>query len=464
MTVLIDAVARAVAYTDRRPVVSRSTSTLSPEPRNVFGIALIKVASEEQIQAIAYGDPDGEPQVLVRWNPMSRESGDLEAFAAALDAYLAAAGAAGDLPRIWVPHGKAVELLDVLAWRYRTNRQATDELRRMGGQCRAIVEEHRMPDQQVVAVAGDLLKAHVTTGMSPLKEAHLGAILAWVAPEPGTDPVVESEIAALRPASGLLERPDDDLIEALRKQAKRGDERARARIEGILERGVRSEWARLIRSRRAFLNLNLGLAVSPRIGDLVQESRDRITWALAANPNPPTRPDALSAMLEREEYALDLRADVDVRTDARVRERARRAGRAIAASVVGVVQPRPRFRPCTLVLRTEQAVLRVRRGTTLSDIVGRVDGRVAAVREEPGTGATLIELEVERGVRSIPALGAAGDWVDSLPFDAGPMMARVNRALRDQQPALAYDEQLPPPIPRDLGGVDLLAISQRLRR
>ncbi len=81
MSDLIETVARAIAHEQRRAFVVRATSALTADPPSTFGIALVKIVSEEIIQAIAFGDISGPPRIVVRWNPLSRDSSDLEPFA-----------------------------------------------------------------------------------------------------------------------------------------------------------------------------------------------------------------------------------------------------------------------------------------------------------------------------------------------------------------------------------------------
>jgi hypothetical protein len=114
MSRLIDVLARAVAHHEQRALPTRAAFSLTPDPEDVFAIAFIKMVSEELVQAIAYGHPLGEPELITRWNPLSRETGELEPFAQALDAYLARMRAKGALPRIWLPHGSALTLLELL--------------------------------------------------------------------------------------------------------------------------------------------------------------------------------------------------------------------------------------------------------------------------------------------------------------------------------------------------------------
>ena len=118
--------ARVIARKRGRAYVTRATSALSPDPPRVFAIAPIQVVAEQRVQAVAYGDPEGEPQVITLWNPLDREVEALEPFAAALDDYLTSSLAGGQLPRVWVAHGAALKLLGLMGERYRRNQRASD--------------------------------------------------------------------------------------------------------------------------------------------------------------------------------------------------------------------------------------------------------------------------------------------------------------------------------------------------
>src|SRR6266540_6345963 len=233
MNATTETLGRVLARHQGRALPIRSTFALSEDPSPVFAIAPIKMVAEEIVQAIAFGDPDGPPQVVTRWNPLSRDAGDLEIFAAALNDYVEAVARGDQLPRFWLPHRSALTVVELLGHRYRTNQMASDSLRRMCWQCRAIAEEATYGGQQAVVIAGEVLRAHVLTGQAPVKDGHLGALLAWVAPAAGRDPAEVADEQALVPASGVLERSIDDRVEGLRREAIGG--RVVGRIEDVWE-------------------------------------------------------------------------------------------------------------------------------------------------------------------------------------------------------------------------------------
>lgn len=461
-----DVLARARALQAGHAVVVRENIAFAPDPTPAFGIALVKLVSEEIVQAIAYGRIGDEPRTVVRWNPLSRESNELEPFARALDRYLTDAVRHDRLPRVWLPHRAALTLVDLLGWRYRTNQQASDRLRRMGWQCRALAEEAAYAGQQVVAIAGDLLTEHVVTGQLPIKDFHLDALLAWLEDLGGGDPVQEADRRALIPAAAMLERRVDDRVESLRKLAKSGgpsSSAARAEIERLLREGALREWDLLIRGQAAFWAL--GLPTMPGVGSLVDESRNRIAYALTNDLSPPTNPHSLSRLLDRHEHATEAVEAATVVGDRYVRELARQAGRAVRGHLIRIDQPLPNRHPCTIHLRTDQSVLRIRRGTDLRMVGGRVDVRVAAV-DEDATGARVLELTVTTGVRasSLPSVGTVIEFVDAVPFDSDFIRNKAYTAMQTAAHPLVYGDTLPAAVPRSGLPADLVGASRRLRR
>ncbi len=466
MTGYAEVLARALALERAHAVAVREHCTISADPHAVFGIAPVKLVSEEAVQAIAFGTLGTEPQYVVRWNPLSRESGELEPFAAALDRYLTQAVQDDGLPRVWVPHRAALTMVDLLGFRYRTNREANEALRRMGWQCRALAEEAAYAGQQVVAIGGDLLRDHVVTGQLPIKDHHLDALLAWLEDVGGVDPGVEADRRALVPAAAMLERAADDRVEHLRKIAKAGGRPghiARREIERLLREGALHEWDLLVRARAAFWSL--GLPVMSGIQALVKPSRDRISFSLASDLSPASTPHGLSRLLDRHEAAAELAEASIVLGDRSVRELARQRGRALNAHVTWIDQPTPNRHPCTIHTRTDQPVLRVRQGTTLQTIGGTLVARVAMIGEDPA-GGRVLELIVEKGVRAsvLPAVGSLIELVDSVPFDSSWLRNRAYRAMQAAAHPLVYQDDLPAASPRHALPADLVAAAQGLRR
>lgn len=465
----MDVAARVIAWEIQRAVVTQERAKISPDPDPVFGIAPIRIVSEQQVQAIAFGLIGAQPQTVTRWNPLSRESGDLEPFAFALDRYLNDMLAAGKLPRVWLPHKAALELIEILGYRYRTNKMASTALQQMGSQCLALAEEERVPGQQVVVVAAELLREHIVTAQSPKEDHHLGALLAWIDPPTGVNVEHEAARRALIPAAAMLERHVDDRVERLRKLGKkrgRAAESARQEIKALQMAGALQEWALLVEARKVFWDL--ALLQNSELGPLVDSSVQRVSYSLEQARSPRSRPPALARLLDELEEAADLAEDAEIRGDAIDRERARRQGRVFFAEVINRDQPRANCHPCRIELLTHQQVLRIRRDTKLRTLDGRLVGVVSRIVDDV-SGGTRIELKITKGVkgqanRDRMTRGFAEDWCDSVTEDRSYYTMLVHRAVRDAQSPLVFGESLPPPKPRRIAHTDLVALAEGLRR
>ena len=150
-------IARICARAQGRAVVVRERSSLSSDPLNAIGIATVKVVTEDQVQALAFGSLGQQPMVISRLNPMSRDTADLEQFAAWFVTYIDGCLKDNEMVRVWVPHRKAVETLAIMGRRYENNKAASSNLQKAARYCRIIAEELHFTGQQTVAVAADLL-------------------------------------------------------------------------------------------------------------------------------------------------------------------------------------------------------------------------------------------------------------------------------------------------------------------
>lgn len=132
MSAFEDSLHRVLARTGRRALAVRTSSSLSHDPDVTIGIATIKIVTEEQIQAIAYGPIGAEPTAIVRLNPIGRDVTDLLPFARFLEDAVQRAVATNSPVRVWLPHAVTLEALDVLGHRYWRNQNAPAEIVRMG--------------------------------------------------------------------------------------------------------------------------------------------------------------------------------------------------------------------------------------------------------------------------------------------------------------------------------------------
>jgi hypothetical protein len=461
-------VAKIVALQRRHAVPIRGTSALAADPSDAVGIATIRVVTEDQVQAIAFGPLARRPTTIVRLNPLGRDTSDLESFADWLVNHVRRVIGAGRPLRVWVPHGKTIETLEILGRRYESNRHASPMLQEAARYCRIIAEETRYAGQQTVAIALDILLAHVVTGQMPIEDQHLGAVLAWIRPEPGRDPREVAFERARWPASGILintpDRRDDDRIELLRKELKGAAGRRRNDIEreirAILAAAVNREWELLVAARRAYWDLDLAPSV---LDELLRASHERVSWAVNNHLVSPRRAVAITRKLEEYENALQRAEDAALRSDIILRRRAARLGHVIDGVVERVDQPQRNRHPCHLILRTTQNNLRVRSDDRVALVGGSIAGVVRQIRPSRD-GTTLIRIELKKGVRGAGALaGNRQEWIENRDFPSFMRHQALSEA--DSRGIWMVDGSLPPPArPSRMRNGDPLQLAHVARR
>jgi hypothetical protein len=458
---------RILARQRGHAIVIRETRAIADDPADTIGIAGIRVVTEDQVQALAFGSIGTAPQIIARLDPLTRATADLEPFADWLCQYAAGQLARNQPLRVWVPHKKTVEMLAVLGRRYERNQAASPSLREAARICRILAAECSYEGQQTVAIAQELLIKHVVTGQMPVEDLHSGAILAWVAP--AGDPAAVAAERSRIPASGLLPNtPDlrhDDEIERLRKTLKTATGGARGviegRIQGILDQAVTREWRLLVEMRQALLALPLA---SGDVSALASASQDRVRFAYERFLAQPTNPVPLVRHLEDHEAAISLANSVEVAGDRAVRAMQKRTGRVVEAVVARIVQLRPNRRPCTLVLQTNQPIVRLRLDVRVKPVGVRIDGHVRALRRSPDGASTEIDVEIKNGVKSVSSLlGTRLDWFESSDFPAFLRQRTLTQANdRGGWLVTGSDPSAAPPV--QTGQSDLLALANQERR
>jgi hypothetical protein len=465
MSALEEVLTRAVARHLRHAIPNRETSSIASDPRGVIGIATIKIVTEEHVQAIAYGRLDASPAVTTRLDPIGRDVADLLPFANFLCRAADDAIANDGELRIWVPHAATLQTIDLLGHRYWRNENAPSEVQRMGMICRVIAHEATVPGQQLVAIASELLREHVTTGQAPIEDGHLGAQLAWLEPA-CADPLTEGRARIRVPASGILantpDQRDDDRVDHLRKIAKRsfGPTRVNAQREivRILHDAVSREWRLLVQGRSAFLGLRLPAS---GLETLVKDSKARVAYGFDNGHFPARQAHSLAIELEIMEAGQQLADQAALENDQFYREKARRSGAAIAGMISAVVQPRPNFKPCTIMVDTNQSVVRPRRDDKIKLVGTNVTGIIRHVSNNPA-GGTRLSIEIEGGVRSVAVL-SVGVRVEVIDRGFGYANTKAYGIAKNRQPWQFYADESPVLTPSTGPTASPLAIARSRR-
>ncbi len=445
MSGIVDVLTRITARSEGRAIPIRGGSSFAPDPEEVIGIATIKIVTEEQIQAIAYGRLDNEPTLLVRMNPISRDITDLAPFADFVGEWATRVEHNRGFGRIWVPHRDTIDALDILGHRYMRNENAPESVRRMGQICRIAAHEAKFPDQQFVADARALLTTHTTTGLCPAEEGHLGALLVWF------DPSIKDKLQASRaeirtPASGVLinapDQPDDEAAERCRHAIKNGSvverESAEEELTEILTRAVTREWELMVAARQAFISLALPTS---GLADLVKRSNVRVARSLENGFFETRAPERIALELE-DMNAGDALAEVaTLETDPLYRVQAIHEGRVIGGTVKGVDQPTAGRRPCHITVTSDQEVMRLRAGDKIQCAGSNVTGVVRAIGHVE-TGGFSLDVEISNGFRSYNIL-SIGTPVFLIKSAYANIRTRIFNEVRDREPWTFYADRAP---------------------
>jgi hypothetical protein len=398
-----DALTRVLARHVGRALPIRATSALASDPDTPIGVATIKIVTEEQIQAIAFGPLTGAPAVIARLDPIGRDVADLLPFALFLERSAQQAVARGGEMRIWVPHAETIAALDVLGHRYWKNQSAPPEIVRMGEICRILAHEAVFAGQQVIADSAQLLRDHAITGQAQVEDGHLDAMLAWFDPRVA-NPLQEGRQRSRVPASGVLvntpDRRDDDRVDRLRKEAKSltGERQVAAHdeIRRILVSGVQREWDLMVAARQAFWSLRLP---TTGLDELIDLSRRRLVAALTQGHFPARRADRVAIELDEMASAQEAAERAILEADGTARAHARRAGAVIEGRVIVRNQPQPGRHPCSIDVETVQTIVRTRRDDKVKIVGTNVRGVVRSIAVAP-SGGTRVRVEITNGVRS----------------------------------------------------------------
>ena len=157
-------------------------------------VAFLRMGGESRPWGVAYGTVASGPQILTVPEGRNRQLvGDMMAeFAQVLLQHFRhpsfsdetpATYATDSLRQVWMPGPTHLEMLHYIAAAYartRWDRPDVDSLRALGNLANCLFLESQRPGQQVVNTATDALQRSYVFPSAPIRQAHLGSLLAWL--------------------------------------------------------------------------------------------------------------------------------------------------------------------------------------------------------------------------------------------------------------------------------------------
>lgn len=368
----------------------------------------------------------------------------VESFTATTETYEAGRGAkkeqrvrCTDAPQLIVPNSAAASFLRLLGRSTRFRRTegafAVDRgVPRLGQWLTWFADQGEFPTSSLELALTQVLSAHWATGQSPVEDAHLPALMAWIDPPEGSDGPTAARWAE-DPANVLPAGPATDpefdhvLVDLYAAVDKAPDARHRAaalrQLEAQLLPQLQPTWDLMWRA------VDILRAVTPgsRVASRWQNDRDRFTnFAdyLASGGLPQARRDRASSAARRLAWLEDATTRYEVERaldDPLVMAEYELTGEAVAGTVTGgepdrtvlSASNRTSLRP--LITLTVPGIGRFRVGDDVRSPARQTqDARIMAIRGA-GDGPYEIDLELSKGMGrsqrppappgSIPVLG-----------------------------------------------------------
>jgi hypothetical protein len=397
---------------------------------------------------IAWGNPDESAECVAVPEPRNRDLvakmvGDfaptlLEHFAH--PDYLDANGFQElPYPQLWLPNATHLDMLHHLEYAYAFAKWGPPErakrLRALGRLAGWLFREAHRPGQQTVLVATDVLRNLFVFPSDPLREAHLGYLLAWLTTKGRRDARLSAAKAAENSSIATTLNPDveldqlDGLVEQWNKlkEAHPGNASKIARqIQQILVPELERRFSLTVRARSVLEDSERD--VNPGVLALRDESRkehwfqyvrmakkqneDADGPAFTPSPETDRYPAAAASRYFVAQGSEDLRMSALIHHDKVLQEEAINAGDAITGKIVSVIDEgvtRKKI-PVWRIQCHHVGPLRIREGTDLC--VAGLPSRVVTIRSLEWDAD---ELDVEVEITSLKTVPKGNDNLSIRP-------------------------------------------------
>lgn len=450
----LEIVRRLKAHHAGRPLPRGETRQVHPaaDP-DLLILSFVRMGGESRPWGIAFGRPDQEPTLLTV--PDARKRDDVAAmaarFAPTLLRLLRCPTEVDDPPdtaddldpirQVWLPNPSHLDMLHHLAYAYTFAKKAApgvdlDQLHRFGRACGWLFREAQRPGQMAVLVASDVLKGAYCFPIEDVRQAHLGALLAWLQTRGARSKRLAAALRAERLPMAVsldpsLERDrlnapvaDWNALDASKPSSARTRKRLEAEISGVLVEELRRRWD-LTRQALEWFRKD-PRPINPGVARLVEETRkaqwreylqtERRLCGLDSGrpfvPSPETdrHPAAAAARYYDHQASADLVATLLTKHDRDLLAEAVAEGDALRGAILSVDDEGEgrRTRPVWKVLDRVDRPLRLR---IASEVLvagpGGQTGQIRSIDEaEAEPGALVVEVEITGR--------------KTMPVDAGP--------------------------------------------
>jgi hypothetical protein len=412
-------------------------------PNDNLILAFVRMGGESAPWGVAVGHPGAKPTVLTV--PEARNRDLVASMVAELAPILLrhfrhpefsndqVSGLDRDLPlrQLWLPNPSHTEMLHAIAYSYTFTKWGSPErahrlnaIGRLGGW---LFREAQRAGQVTVMAATDALQTAYTFPADPVRQAHLGYLLAWLETRGGRDrrlrAAQEAEVHSISTSlDPLLERDTlDKLVERWGDASKAGDTRKATRDAAAIERTLKDELLHRYRLVEAALDVitsdkrRVNIGVSKLTGESMAEwwyqylrlelrLEDEVDGPVFV-PSPETDRSPAAAAARYYVYSAsdEFRLSALIHDDDELQEEVIAAGDGLRGKIVEVRDEGEgrKTRPVWTIEAPEEAPLRIREGTDLC--VGGLPSRQVCVRTIDRKSAGMLRVEVEvRSLLTVP--------------------------------------------------------------